>query len=152
MTTEHNDASESRNDTSQARNDAGEARNDASEARNDASQAHNDASEAAWLDLDVDMDEDLELELEDREPSDDLVDGKSARMKGRDYFKHLLQLQKELIKLQTWVSHSGAKLMVLFEGRDSAGKGGARGTLGIIELEIYGPVAPRTVLDSTRGR
>ncbi len=36
--------------------------------------------------------------------------------------------------------------------QSSAGKGGARGTLGIIELEIYGPVAPRTVLDSTRGR
>jgi beta-galactosidase len=36
--------------------------------------------------------------------------------------------------------------------QSSAGKGGAKGTLGIIELEIYEPAAPRTVLDSTRGR
>jgi polyphosphate kinase 2 len=84
----------------------------------------NDSSEA-WLDLDVDLDEDLELELEDRELPHDGEDGRPPRMKGREYFKHLLELQKELIKLQTWVSHSGAKLVVVFEGRDSAGKGGA---------------------------
>ena len=90
--------------------------------RNDAGES--DANEA-WLDLDVDVDEDFELELEDRELGDASADGKPQRMRGRDYFKNLLELQKELIKLQTWVSHSGAKLVVLFEGRDSAGKGGA---------------------------
>jgi polyphosphate kinase len=87
----------------------------------------NDASEA-WLDLDVDLDEDFELELEDRDLPGDGAEGDDSRpqrMKSRDYFKHLLELQKELIKLQTWVSHSGAKVVVLFEGRDSAGKGGA---------------------------
>jgi polyphosphate kinase 2 len=40
------------------------------------------------------------------------------------YFKALLTLQAELIKLQDWVEHSGEKLLVIFEGRDSAGKGG----------------------------
>jgi polyphosphate kinase len=41
------------------------------------------------------------------------------------YFKELLRLQKELIKLQDWVIYKKLKLMVLFEGRDAAGKGGA---------------------------
>jgi polyphosphate kinase len=36
----------------------------------------------------------------------------------------LLRLQSELIKLQDWVAHTGLKVVVLFEGRDSAGKGG----------------------------
>ena len=40
------------------------------------------------------------------------------------YFKALLTLQAELIKLQDWVQHTGEKIAVIFEGRDSAGKGG----------------------------
>jgi polyphosphate kinase len=40
------------------------------------------------------------------------------------YFAELLRLQSELIKLQDWVAYKGLKLVVLFEGRDSAGKGG----------------------------
>ena len=40
------------------------------------------------------------------------------------YFKELLRLQKELVKLQDWVVYKKLKLMVLFEGRDAAGKGG----------------------------
>ncbi len=43
----------------------------------------------------------------------------------KEYLRHLLRLQSELIKLQTWAAHSGAKIVVLFEGRDAAGKGGA---------------------------
>ena len=42
----------------------------------------------------------------------------------RTYFHELFRLQSELIKLQDWVSHTKYKLVVLFEGRDSAGKGG----------------------------
>ncbi|MEM6635288.1 MAG: polyphosphate kinase 2 [Pseudomonadota bacterium] len=42
----------------------------------------------------------------------------------RDYFMHLLRLQAELIKLQDWVQANGEKVVVVFEGRDSAGKGG----------------------------
>lgn len=41
------------------------------------------------------------------------------------YFKALLTLQAELIKLQDWVETNGEKIVVIFEGRDSAGKGGA---------------------------
>jgi len=40
------------------------------------------------------------------------------------YFRNLLRLQTELIKLQDWVEETGAKVLVLCEGRDSAGKGG----------------------------
>ncbi len=42
----------------------------------------------------------------------------------RVYFRNLLRLQSELIKLQSWVEHTGAKILILFEGRDTAGKGG----------------------------
>ena len=46
---------------------------------------------------------------------------------GRDcsYKKELRQLQIELVKLQEWVRHKGLRVVVLFEGRDAAGKGGA---------------------------
>jgi polyphosphate kinase len=76
-----------------------------------------------------DLDEEFELELgEDRVAS--LVD-RLALQSGDDndfrgtYFRELLRLQKELVKLQEWVVHKGLKVVVLFEGRDAAGKGGA---------------------------
>ena len=40
------------------------------------------------------------------------------------YFKELFRLQRELVKLQDWVMHKKLKVVVLFEGRDAAGKGG----------------------------
>ena len=43
----------------------------------------------------------------------------------RVYFRELLRLQSELIRLQSWVQHHREKIVVIFEGRDSAGKGGA---------------------------
>ena len=42
-----------------------------------------------------------------------------------NYKKELRRLQIELVKLQEWVRHKGLKVVVLFEGRDAAGKGGA---------------------------
>jgi polyphosphate kinase len=72
-------------------------------------------------------DEELELELEDR-PFD--ASGKEVplseldKLERRHYFRELLRLQGELVKLQDWVIASGHKLVVLFEGRDAAGKGG----------------------------
>ena len=42
-----------------------------------------------------------------------------------DYKKELRRLQVELVKLQEWVRHKGLKVVVIFEGRDAAGKGGA---------------------------
>ena len=42
-----------------------------------------------------------------------------------DYEKELRRLQVELVKLQEWIRHEGLRVVVLFEGRDAAGKGGA---------------------------
>jgi len=46
------------------------------------------------------------------------------RLKGKKYLKELRKLQSELCKLQDWVKHKGLRVMVVFEGRDAAGKGG----------------------------
>ncbi len=70
------------------------------------------------------LDEELELELDDGRlygDSDD-PDGRDARSR---YFRELLRLQGELVKAQDWVVNAGEKVVVIFEGRDSAGKGGA---------------------------
>ena len=42
----------------------------------------------------------------------------------RSYFRNLLRLQMELIKLQDWVENTGSKVLIICEGRDGAGKGG----------------------------
>ena len=42
-----------------------------------------------------------------------------------DYERELRRLQIELVKLQEWIRHEGLRVVVLFEGRDAAGKGGA---------------------------
>ena len=42
----------------------------------------------------------------------------------RTYFRNLLRLQMELIKLQDWVENTGSKVLIICEGRDGAGKGG----------------------------
>ena len=42
----------------------------------------------------------------------------------KEYDKEIAKLQVELVKLQEWVKYTGAKICVLFEGRDAAGKGG----------------------------
>lgn len=41
-----------------------------------------------------------------------------------DYETELAQLQAELVKMQYWIRHTGDRLVILFEGRDAAGKGG----------------------------
>ena len=45
-------------------------------------------------------------------------------MKRKEYEKALRELQVELCALQDWVKHSGLRVVVVFEGRDAAGKGG----------------------------
>ena len=47
-----------------------------------------------------------------------------ARLKRKDYDQELERLHVELVKLQRWVVATGAKVCVIFEGRDGAGKGG----------------------------
>ena len=51
-------------------------------------------------------------------------DAEHGKLKGKKYQKELLKLQAELCKLQAWVKHKGLKIVVVFEGRDGAGKGG----------------------------
>jgi polyphosphate kinase 2 len=46
------------------------------------------------------------------------------KLRRKEYEKELEKLQVELVKLQAWVKHSGARVVVVFEGRDAAGKGG----------------------------
>ena len=50
---------------------------------------------------------------------------KTEKLSKKKYEKELAKLQIELVKLQRWVQHKGLKVVVLFEGRDAAGKGGA---------------------------
>ena len=69
-------------------------------------------------------DEELELEIEDRN-----VDGMGElqptdKLARQRYFTELFRLQGELVKLQDWVQHTRQKVVILFEGRDAAGKGG----------------------------
>ena len=56
-----------------------------------------------------------------RSPS---VERPAEKLKGKKYEKQLLALQAELCKLQAWVKHEGLKVVLVFEGRDGAGKGG----------------------------
>ena len=49
---------------------------------------------------------------------------KSGKMKRKDFEQELAKLQVELVKLQQWVVHEGSRVIVVFEGRDAAGKGG----------------------------
>src|SRR4051812_48496356 len=51
------------------------------------------------------------------------ADGRGS-LKGKEYDKQLRKLQVELCHLQTWVKAKGLRVIVLFEGRDGAGKGG----------------------------
>ena len=48
----------------------------------------------------------------------------TTKMKKKPYEEELARLQLELIKLQEWVKHAGLRVVVIFEGRDAAGKGG----------------------------
>ena len=73
-------------------------------------------------------DEELELEIEDQFVDDlsapDEVTQERLREDRRVYFRELFRLQGELVKLQDWVVTTGHKVVILFEGRDAAGKGG----------------------------
>ncbi len=79
-------------------------------------------------DLADSLDEEFEMELDD-DRLDRLLsetDGRSPDdgMDRRVYFRELFRLQGELVKLQDWAAHHKKKIVVIFEGRDSAGKGG----------------------------
>jgi polyphosphate kinase 2 len=88
------------------------------------------AGTADWLEDELadTLDEDFELELSEPALSAELRkiyrEHHAETLDRNTYFRALLTLQSELIKLQDWVQHTKSKIVVLFEGRDSAGKGG----------------------------
>lgn len=83
-----------------------------------------------WLEAELrdTLDEDYELELSEPALSLELrkiySKHRPPSLESAVYFRELLRLQEELIKMQDWVEHSGEKIAVIFEGRDAAGKGG----------------------------
>ena len=56
--------------------------------------------------------------------ADELAPRTRKRIKAKDYERELARLQEELVRLQRWIRHKGLKVVVIFEGRDAAGKGG----------------------------
>jgi polyphosphate kinase 2 (PPK2 family) len=52
-----------------------------------------------------------------------------GRLKGKEYRDLLAPLQEELVGMARWIETTGARVVVLFEGRDTAGKGGAIHTI-----------------------
>lgn len=84
-----------------------------------------------WLEADIEdtRDEELEMEIDD----DSFLPDELKKLKDvtrepsidrQTYFRELLRLQGELVRLQDWISMTGQKVVVIFEGRDAAGKGG----------------------------
>ncbi len=88
-------------------------------------QSTHDRVHAEMLDS---FDEELELEIDDDrlDALTNAFSGHTARetVDRRVYFKELFRLHGELVKLQSWVQHHKLRVVVIFEGRDSAGKGG----------------------------
>src|SRR5271154_6729557 len=70
-------------------------------------------------------------------------------LKRKGYEKELRRLQAELCKLQAWVKHKGLRVIVVFEGRDAAGKGG---TIRAITERVSPRVFRLTVLPAPSDR
>ncbi|MBT2969330.1 MAG: polyphosphate kinase 2 [gamma proteobacterium symbiont of Ctena orbiculata] len=93
-------------------------------------ETENRLEDVDWLKAELEdaLDEDYELEMSEPALSLELrriyKKKHPPTLERREYFKSLLTLQAELIKLQDWVEHNGEKIIVIFEGRDAAGKGG----------------------------
>jgi polyphosphate kinase len=68
----------------------------------------------------------------------DLENGEASpsKLKRKEYERELAKLQLELVKLQHWVKHAGLRVVLIFEGRDAAGKGG-------VIKRIIEPLNPR---------
>jgi polyphosphate kinase 2 len=74
------------------------------------------------------FDEELEMEIDDarldKVTEEFLARPEQASIDRAFYFRELFRLQGELVKLQDWIVTQGLKVVVIFEGRDAAGKGG----------------------------
>ncbi|MDA9930992.1 polyphosphate kinase 2 [Alphaproteobacteria bacterium] len=83
-----------------------------------------------WLDMELEETLDDLIEAEFNEPAlteeirQIYREQHPAGLEGRIYYPNLLRLQAEMIKLQDWIVETNAKVMIICEGRDSAGKGG----------------------------
>ncbi|MBW6423987.1 polyphosphate kinase 2 [Rhizobium sp. XQZ8] len=75
------------------------------------------------------FDEELEMQMEEDRLDELVAEGMSGpadpTIDRKLYFRELFRLQHELVRLQDWVQYKKLKVVILFEGRDSAGKGGA---------------------------
>jgi polyphosphate kinase 2 len=91
-------------------------------------QQHEEMMRRLREDLLDSYDEELEMELEERNMEELAAHGQprsaDEKQARRTYFQELFRLQGELVKLQDWVVASRHKVVILFEGRDAAGKGG----------------------------
>ena len=92
-------------------------------------QSHDELLHRIHNDLMDGYDEELEMEIEDRHidalgPDTDAEAVMRQSEQRRSYFRELFRLQAELVKLQDWVVATGHKVVIVFEGRDAAGKGG----------------------------
>jgi polyphosphate kinase 2 len=76
-------------------------------------------------------------------------DLKPVKVSAEAYETELARLQAELVKLQEWVRHSGARIVVIFEGRDAAGKGG---TIKRISEYLSPRIAPTVALPAPTER
>jgi polyphosphate kinase len=91
----------------------------------------NQTETRSWLEIELedDLDEELEQAVDDARVPPELRDLLAKHQKStldrQIYFSELMRLQGELVKMQDWIQHHGLKMVILFEGRDSAGKGGA---------------------------
>jgi polyphosphate kinase 2 len=89
--------------------------------------SHEDLIRRIRADLEDSYDEELEMEIEDRDvlsPTTTDLEIDQARGERQQYFRELFRLQGELVKLQDWVAATRQKVVIVFEGRDAAGKGG----------------------------
>jgi polyphosphate kinase 2 len=88
------------------------------------SQDHEELLRRIRNDLEDSYDEELELEIEDRPHlKGDAASTTNEQNERKQYFRELFRLQAELVKFQDWVEATGQKVVILFEGRDAAGKG-----------------------------
>lgn len=92
--------------------------------------AKDDYNEKDWLALELEetLEEMFETEFSEPMLSPELREALRVRnvdhLDNQTYYRNLLRLQSEMIKLQDWVVANDAKILILCEGRDSAGKGG----------------------------
>jgi polyphosphate kinase len=84
---------------------------------------HEEIMRRVGRDLADSYDEEIEMEIEDRHLDGD--QGDDERAYRSTYFRQLFRLQGELVKLQDWIAETRQRVVILFEGRDAAGKGGA---------------------------